>query len=202
MDTSVLENARADRVELANRLEHLDAEMADLRGRIAKIDTFIEVWDVYARPPAMGGANVQARSAPSAGDDLAAGVAGEGTPGPAREEAPPVPSEDADRQRGDGRPPGQMPTNADLRRLTIADGCAAIIRANGGTAQARLIVGLLRQAGKLTPGNLTRQYDVVAKTLKRKPERFVRIAPGVWGLREQEASGRPLPPLPSGEEVK
>jgi hypothetical protein len=75
----------------------------------------------------------------------------------------------------------------DLRRLTIADAAAAIMRQRGGNAAVKEMIPILQSAGKLGKN----AYNVVASTLERQPGRFRKVGPGLWGL-----TGELLPESP------
>ena len=76
--------------------------------------------------------------------------------------------------------PGQPPL-ADLRKMTIADGAASILRSMGGQAKAIEIVAMLRKSGKM---NGKGDYGSLIQTIQRFPERFEKVRPGVWRLVE------------------
>jgi hypothetical protein len=68
----------------------------------------------------------------------------------------------------------------DLKAMTILNACEAILKANGGEADATVMVKALQDAGKVQPGK--NAYNVVATQLYRSRDRFHRVGRGRWSL--------------------
>ncbi len=76
---------------------------------------------------------------------------------------------------------GQPPL-ANLRSMTIADGCEAILRAHGGKMRTSEMVRILERAGKLKGETHRGNYASVVQTLQRFPDRFSKVGVGEWTL--------------------
>jgi hypothetical protein len=70
--------------------------------------------------------------------------------------------------------------SVDLKSMTIADGCEAIMRAQGGQARVTMLLTALQQAGKMSPSR--GGYGTIVRTMSRFPDRFVKTRPGLWRL--------------------
>ncbi len=80
----------------------------------------------------------------------------------------------------------------DLRKLTIADASAQVMRSRAGPVAIKELLPVLRSAGKL--GNSKNGYNVVATILQRhSPSRFEKVSPGIWQLSNKLLSETPSP---------
>lgn len=90
---------------------------------------------------------------------------------------------------GDSRPqPGQLPLG-NLAGMTIADAAEAILRAHRRPMKLTEIIELLRHGGKLR-GESRSEYGTVFKSLDHQPERFAKVGPGIWKLRDGEETSQ------------
>jgi hypothetical protein len=90
-------------------------------------------------------------------------------------------------------PPREQPplVSVDLANMTIADGCEAIMRAQGGQAPVIALVKALQQAGKISSSSRG-NYGTIVRTMSRFPDRFAKAKPGVWRLVDDAGDSRGL----------
>lgn len=103
-------------------------------------------------------------------------------------------------------PPSPMatPKYGNLKKMTVVQGCEAILRAEGGKAKATLIRDMLVKSGKLR-GSARNNYATIVQAMKRSPEKFYNDkGTGEWRLAGYDAATttvRPPRPLFSSQEA-
>jgi hypothetical protein len=84
--------------------------------------------------------------------------------------------------------PMAAPKYGNLKKMTVVQGCEAILRAEGGKAKATLIRDLLVKAGKLR-GSSRNNYATIVQAMKRFPEKFYNVTgSGEWRLAGYDAA--------------
>jgi hypothetical protein len=78
--------------------------------------------------------------------------------------------------------PDQVRMLPDVSSLTLADAASEILRFFGGRAASADLRRALIDSGKLPPSKDS--YGYLLKVMRDKPDRFVRIEQGIWGLPE------------------
>lgn len=82
----------------------------------------------------------------------------------------------------------QVPLLADdLRQMTIAHGCEAIMRSQGGEADVTMLLRTLQQVEKVSKSRGS--YGTIVRSLSRSGDRFYKVRPGRWGLTEFRGNG-------------